>query len=184
MRLRAVRLAIIVTLSQLSWFACVLGAASNSPWIGPAAGAGTLAFNLLVLEKPLNVLKLAVVGALLGLAVETPLILTGLVSYSAPGPLANLPPLWLIALWVVFSTLPNTALAQLHGRVLLQAVLGLVGAPLAYLAGERLGAMSFIERPTLGLAAIGLLWAVAFPTLMAAAKRIERGPRDRTTRVI
>jgi hypothetical protein len=184
MRLRAVRLAIIVTLSQLSWFACVLGAASNSPWIGPAAGAGTLAFNLLVLEKPLNVLKLAVVGALLGLAVETPLILTGLVSYSAPGTLANLPPLWLIALWVVFSTLPNTALAQLHGRVLLQAVLGLVGAPLAYLAGERLGAMSFIERPTLGLAAIGLLWAVAFPTLMAAAKRIERGPRDRTTRVI
>ncbi len=51
MRLRAVRLAIIVILSQLSWFACVLGAAPNRPWIGPAAGAGTLVFNMLVLRS-------------------------------------------------------------------------------------------------------------------------------------
>jgi hypothetical protein len=178
---KAVRLATIVVLSQLSWFACVLGAAHNSAWVGPAAVAAALAFNMLAVERPLDVLKLALIGAILGLAAETLLILTGLVSYAAPGSLANLPPLWLIALWAVFSTLPNTALVRLHGRVLLQAVLGLIGAPLAYLGGERLGAMSFIARPALGLAAIGLLWTIAFPTLMAAAKRIDSGPRGRTT---
>jgi Protein of unknown function (DUF2878) len=172
MKQEAVRLAIIVLLSQVSWFACVLGAAANNAWVGPAVVLVSIAITLLLVDKPFSVLKLVLVTAALGFVVETLLISTGLISYAAPGAWPGFPPLWLIAMWIAFATLPNTALASLHGRILLQALLGLVGAPLAYFAGARLGAMSFNEPMFAGLAAIGLCWAVAFPALMVAARRI------------
>lgn len=173
MQRETAKLAKIVMLSQVSWFACVLGAAAQHPWIGPTVVAGTLAFNMVVSRQPLDVLKLALFGAFLGLTVEMLLIATGFVSYAAPGYPPNLPPFWLIAMWVAFSTLPNTAFVYLHGRIMLQTLFGLIGAPLAYFAGERLGAMWFAGPPILALIAIGLSWAVAFPTLMFAAQRID-----------
>jgi hypothetical protein len=52
------------------------------------------------------------------------------------------------------------------------ALLGAAGAPLAYYAGARLGALDLVS-PAPALVAIALGWAVATPALMLAARRLD-----------
>jgi hypothetical protein len=61
----------------------------------------------------------------------------------------------------------------LRGRPALGAVLGLVGGPLAYLGGEKLGAVALVQ-PVPALAALAVVWALATPLLLALALRLER----------
>lgn len=171
---------VIIVLSQVAWFACVLGAANGNAWIGPAVVAATIGVAVVTLGRPRETLLLALVAGLIGLLVETVMIASGLVEYVLPGPWPMLPPAWLFGLWVVFSVLPNTALAWLHGRRAVQAGLGAVGAPLAYLGGAKLGAMRFEEPAVAGLTLLGALWAVAFPSLMAAARGLASPQTLRT----
>jgi hypothetical protein len=56
--------------------------------------------------------------------------------------------------------------------VLLAAALAAVAAPLSYLAGQRLGALS-MPRPALALAAQAVGWAVILPLLLHLARRLD-----------
>lgn len=164
---------IIIVLSQVAWFAAVLGAAQGNGWIGPLAALLTVALAGIWAPRGRDVWRLAAVAVLIGYALETLMLASGLVSYVLPGPIAALPPPWLLSLWLVFSVLPTTAFAWLQGRLALQVLLAGLGAPLAYGAGARLGAMTFSEPTYAGLLLIAILWAIAFPLLMAASARIS-----------
>jgi len=63
-------------------------------------------------------------------------------------------------------------LRALRERLLLAVVLGAVGAPLAYYAGGRIGAVGFGE-PAMALAAIAAGWAIMTPLLFLAARRFD-----------
>jgi hypothetical protein len=66
----------------------------------------------------------------------------------------------------------NVALRALRPRYLLSAVLAAIGAPLAYYAGARLGALQWVQEvPALLLIAVG--WAVLTPLLMKSAQRFD-----------
>ena len=164
---------VVIVFSQVAWFACVLGAAQGNAWIGPAVVFATVGFAALALGRARETVQLALVAGVIGLVLECIMLASGRVTYATPGPFATLPPAWLLGLWIVFSVLPNTALKWLHGRRGLQAVAGAAGAPLAYLAGERLGAMTFHDPVPASLAMLALLWAIAFPILMAAAEKMK-----------
>ncbi len=67
--------------------------------------------------------------------------LTGLIAFTGDA----LMPLWMVALWLMFATVWTqlTRTTTLPGWLL--TLLAAVGGPVAYLIGERLGAITFLE---------------------------------------
>lgn len=84
---------------------------------------------------------------------------------------AWVPPVWIVMLWIQFATLFRFTLAWLKGRTALAFVLGLVGGPIAFLAGERFGAASLDHGRLRALIALAAIWATAVPLLNAVAWR-------------
>lgn len=72
-------------------------------------------------------------------------------------------PLWIIGLWISFALTINHSLRWLQNKPTLQVFFGLIGGPLAYLAGEKLGAITMIHEYTLIMLAFS--WAVVTPIL-------------------
>jgi len=63
-------------------------------------------------------------------------------------------------LWALFSSTLNVSLRWMRGRTALAIVFGAIGGPLAYLAGEKLGAMQLVAQPH-ALLALASGWAMA-----------------------
>jgi uncharacterized membrane protein YvlD (DUF360 family) len=67
---------------------------------------------------------------------------------------------------------------SLKRRPLLAVLLGLIGGPLAYwVAANVWNAVDLNGRALLGLAVIGLVWALITPLLLALAERLKHTPR-------
>lgn len=160
-------------LFQAAWFACVLGAAHGQVAAGVMAVAAVVLLHLAVSPARAADLALTVLAMLVGLAWDSAMVRQGWVQYASPGPLPQLAPIWILALWALFATLLRGPLAWLHGRPLLAAVLGAIGGPLSYLAAVRLGAGSFPD-PAVALAVLGAGWAVMTPALIESARRLGR----------
>ncbi len=161
-----------VVLFQIGWFSCVLGAAHNHPWIGPLAAVGIISWHLAQAMRPKLELALVAGALLLGAVFETLLIQTGWVRFSPGALIAGTAPSWMMALWAIFATTLNVSLRSLRTHPGLAMILGAVGGPLSYLAGARLGALTFAATGP-ALSAIGLGWAILTPVLLAAARRFD-----------
>lgn len=167
---RTIKLAINIIAFQITWFACVLGAVHGWPLLGVAAAIITIALHLFFSNNRASELKLIVFAITLGLVLESLLIYSGLTSFVGQPPGGPpLPPLWLLAMWAAFATLPNGCLSWLQTRPALAALLGLVGGPLAYLGGERLGGITILEPRLFAISAIAVVWAIATVLLIKAA---------------
>ena len=84
------------------------------------------------------------------------------------------PPLWLVAIWLLFATTLNQSLRWLQHRYLLAAILGAIAGPLSYLAGERLGALQ-IDHDLLPV--LSFTWGVTLPCFMVLNSLLrERNP--------
>ncbi len=161
---------------QIGWFACILGAARGHSLWGPAIVALVLALHLVLSRVRSAEILLAFAAAAIGFAVDTTLIALGTFVPARsllPQPLSTV---WLIALWVDFATILNVSLSWLHDKYLLAGILGAAGGPLAYWAGDRLGAIE-IDRPLfMPLLAISLAWCIVTPVLFGIARWL----RERT----
>jgi hypothetical protein len=157
---------------QAGWFATVLGAANGMPWLGPVAVLLVGGLHLRSSRRPAIELRLLMIAMALGLMFDSLLLATGWITYPngfwAPG----LAPYWIVALWALFATTLNVSLRWLRGRDALAIVFGAVGGPLSYLAGARLGAMSFLDAvPALIALAVG--WGALMPFLTRLAARLD-----------
>ena len=159
-------------LFQAGWFACVLGAARGFPWQGALAGLLIAGFTVLRSKHPRGELALAAAAALGGLAFDSALALSGWVDFEGAVPVSSLAPVWMVVLWALFATTLNVSLRWLREWPALGVLFGAVGGPVAYYAGERLGALSFTDS-MLGLTAVAVGWALATPLLLALARRLE-----------
>jgi len=159
-------------LFQVAWFACVLGGAHETPWIGPAVVAGVAGYHLSRVPDPKSELSLLALAAGIGAAFDSALTMTGWLSYPSGQWHPMLAPYWIVALWVAFATTLNVSLNWLKGRLLLALAFGAVGGPLAYLAGARLGGITFHE-PALALTALAFGWASITPTLVLIATQLD-----------
>ncbi len=152
-------------LVQLGWWACVLSAAHGLTWLGPAAVGVLLVVQIGSLATGArrqawqNVLLLGFCGT----TVDS--LLSGFGAMSLAGsPSPWLAPLWITALWSQFATvLP--AFAPLRSKPLVLALLGVVGGPLAYGGGARMGAATLHSEPWISLVTLGLIWAMALPLM-------------------
>jgi hypothetical protein len=174
-----------MALYQAGWFAVVLGAAHRRPWPGLATALALFAIHVLAARARRDELLLGLVAGALGYCVDTFLQGVGVLAFDTGRVVPWLAPPWLIALWLQFATLLRFSLLWLDRRPALAGLLGLVGGPVAFLSGSRLGAVTFPAGTPIALAALGLVWATVTPLLLAVAARLgtrtgERGYRGLT----
>lgn len=146
-------------LFQLGWLACVLG--GNSPWLLVAAAA--LLIHLLWISPERTEVRLVAYVCLLGTAVDTLLLNLGAFAFE---PATRLIPFWLILLWALLATTLRHCLAWTAQPKWRAVLLGAIGGPLSYYAGQRLGAVAFPLGLWPTLLGLGLLWAGLFPGLL------------------
>ncbi|MGV6806587.1 MAG: DUF2878 domain-containing protein [bacterium] len=85
----------------------------------------------------------------------------------------SLLPLWMISLWLVFSTTLCHSLAPLANRMPVAALFGATGAPFSYFAGAKLSGSTLAE-PLIGpLLVEGIFWALYFPLGLLAAQKLS-----------
>ncbi len=168
---RALQLANVVV-SQLAWFAAVLGAAHDRPLAGTLCALAAIGWHLCVVQYPGRELRLVLLACAVGGAAETVVVALGYVAYPSGQPLAQWPPYWMVALWGLFAIALNVNLRWLRGRLWLAAGLGAVAGPAAFSAGVRLGGAQFVHVAP-ALATLVALWALALPLLLWLSVRFD-----------
>lgn len=160
---------------QLMWFLLVRGASHASLTLPLLAAALFVLWQVAGSMQPQHELRLVAAALLLGLLVDGMAAANDWLRYASPAP--ALPPhgapVWILMLWACFATTLNRSLAVLRGRAWLAALLGGLGAPLAYVAAAR-GWDAVQWSSWFGLAWIGACWAVALPVLGALNHRHGR----------
>jgi len=162
-----------VVLSQLGWFAAVLGAAHGWPATGAWLALALVGVHLALAPNTRSELLLIAIAMAIGAAWDSAVVAAGLIHYTAGQWAAWMAPYWIIVLWGLFATTLNVSLRWLHGRWWLAALLGAVAGPLSFAAGVRLGAAHF-TYPVLTPAVLALGWACLMPLLVWWAQHIER----------
>jgi hypothetical protein len=165
-----------VALNQAGWFACVLGAAYGRPWTGSLIALAFIAVHLLLIKQRLRELCLLLIAALIGTLLDTLQSHLGVVRFSSGHIIGWLCPLWITMLWAQFASLMHISLNWLSGRYMLAALFGVVGGPLAFFAGARLGAADLHPDIRISLGALALEWAIAMPLLVWLAERLPVRP--------
>ncbi|MCB0347142.1 MAG: DUF2878 family protein [Bdellovibrionales bacterium] len=151
-------------LFQISWFACVLGAASNYPLAGAIFVILVLAFESRIYDDFPKRLVGYFAVALTGTCVDLLAFRSGAFgfphfSYGFMGY-----PVWMIALWFAFATTFQSSLSWLKNRYILLAFFGLTGGPLAYYSAAKLGAVVLsTDNMVYSLGVIGAAWALVTP---------------------
>ncbi len=155
---------------QFGWLACVLGAAWGLPWLGASLAAVIVAWHLTRATQPMREATLVLAAAGIGALWDSLLLALGWVEFPNGMLLAGTAPYWMVALWMLFATTLNVSLSWLKRRLLIAALFGAVGGPLAYYGGAKLGAMVFVE-PATALVALAVGWALLTPLLLQLARR-------------
>lgn len=156
-----------------AWFSAVAGGAGGWGWLGALPALAVLALHLVVSRAFLwQEMKLVLAVTLLGVLLESGMMGAGLIRYAGTDEGQVLPPVWIWALWLGFATIPNGSLTWIRGRVVLQMLFGALFGPLAYWTGAKMGA-AVLPDPTMSLIAIGLIWMLAFPTIMLLAETLS-----------
>ena len=174
-------LIIHTVLWQAGGFAAVLGAAHGMDWAGPAALVPLVVLHAWVHRRmPAYDLRPLGIAAMLGFAVDAILGNAGLVSMlRGDGGWTAWPTPWMMGLWVALASGLSFGLRWMQGRWLIAVVFGAVGGAMAYIGGERLGALRFPAGTLPGAVAVGVAWGIAMPLLMylltATRRMVSRG---------
>jgi hypothetical protein len=162
------------------WFACVGGAAHGVPWAGPIAVALYVAADLQAIPpgaaRTSRAWLLGAAGAV-GYAADSALVLAGILTFPARAVFGWPSTAWMVALWVLQAAVLDGALSWLRGRLGLAAAVGAIGGPLAYLAGERMGAASLGPTQAVAVTVIAAEWMLAMPLLVWMDGRALRAVR-------
>ncbi len=159
-------------LFQISWPACVLGAAYGVVWAGLLVVIGMACWQLKAANR--HQLDIRMVGLCLGagLVLDTLWLQLGLLEFASPWPWPGLAPLWIMLLWLALGLVINHSMRFFKNRLVLVGVFGGIGSPLSYYAASRLGAVEWLAPAWQVVLAVGLSWALLLPLLFWVA----RGP--------
>jgi hypothetical protein len=161
-----------LSLFQIGWFSSVLSAAAHRPWIGALVIACVVGVHVSQSYAKAAELKLVVIALGIGAGWDSLLVQLGWLRYSAGTLIPHTAPYWIVLMWALFATLLNVSLRWLRGRWVLAALAGVVGGPLAYYGGYRLGALHFGDA-TSALMALAVGWALITPALVALSTRFD-----------
>ena len=163
---------------QCCWFANVIGAASGFPWLGPLVTVLWLAVHLASLRSASGAgnvaaeMRVLLAAIAIGWTADSALALAGFISFPEVAQLGGPSPVWMVALWACFAATFRHSLSWMRGRWLIAVVLGAVGGPLAYVGGEKLGAI--LQTDYLSIVVVAVQYAIATPVLLAIAHYTTR----------
>lgn len=165
-----------VVAGYVAWVAVAFLAARGQPLLALLPSLAAVVLHLATTANAARgtELRLVLLAIPVGFGVESILLRAGITGYAEGAAWGGLPPAFMIGLWMAFATFLNVSLAWLKVRPVLAVLLGAIAAAPSYYAGSRIGALTLAEPLVLSLAAIGLLWAVALPLLLGAARRMKR----------
>ena len=129
--------------------------------------------------------RLVVFATAVGALVEMGQIAAGTYRFTSGTGIEALPPAWLLTMWAQFATTFRHSLRTVIARPPQAALFGAIGGPIAFLAGERLGAVTLLEPLMHGLLRLSISWALALVVFSAVLRRVapERdAPRSSSTR--
>jgi len=149
---------------KMGWIACVTLAAAGQPLWATVAVAVVVILHLAGVPLVVKEALLLAASAVIGLAWESVLVWSGLLSYPSSGEFAPFAPYWIVAMWVLFATTINHGLRWVKKNWMMAAAAGLVGGPLAFYGGASMGAVEF-SHTLWSLLAIGAGWAALLPLL-------------------
>lgn len=162
---------------QATWLIAIAGAAHGWWWAGPAALAVFAAWQLAASAHRRADALLLACSAAIGFVIDSAFAQTHLINYSAALPWPDFAPGWIVALWMSFALTLNHSLAYLKKHAVFAATLGAIGAPVAYLAAARWGALAFPSASTPALLMLAAGWALITPALCRLAQMLsEREP--------
>ena len=159
-------------LFQIGWLVCVLSGAYGYPWFGIAIAALIVGWHVLRARQSLPEVKLILLAMLIGLLWDSLLVWQGWLIFSSGVLLPFMAPVWIIMMWAMFATTLNVSLRWLHGRYWASMLLGAVGGPLAYYAGQQLHAVRFSSDYWV-LLVLGIGWAGITPLLMYLSRKYD-----------
>jgi hypothetical protein len=154
-------------LFQLGWFACVLG----GDFVAFTATLLVLVLHKLFFVNSRAEWYLIVIAGFIGLIVDNLIAMQGILVFESPS-LFNIP-VWLACIWVLFATTLNHSLAWLKNRYLAASALGAISAPMSYLAGSKLTAVTLAEPAMTSLMIIGACWAIMLPIFFFLLKKLQ-----------
>ena len=159
-------------LYQIGWFACVLGGASQRPWTGFLIAMILVGVHLaLSVERSIEV-RLVVLATGVGAVVEMIQIAAGTYRFTSGTVTDALPPPWLLAMWAQFATTFRFSLRSVITRPVPAMLFGAAGGPIAFVAGERLGAVTLLPPLAYGLLRLSVSWAIALIVCSAVVSRV------------
>jgi len=160
-------------LFQLGWFACVLGGAYDQVLLGSIIAMAVIAYHIHRANDTVQELRLLTLALIIGLVYESIVTSQGLARYSHGQVFDFIAPLWMILMWPLFATTLNLSMRWLKTLApLLIALIGGLFAPLAYYAGNRLGAVEY-DNFILSMGIISIAWAVLLPALVTISLKFD-----------
>ena len=157
---------------QVGWFACVLGAANDKEFLGIIIALGIVIYHLVAQGDSRKELKLVLAATFIGLLWETWVLNLNILRYPSHPEALFWAPTWLIMMWALFATTINLSMGWLKGRWVLAVFMGAIFGPLAFVAGEKLGAVVFLDS-TLSMITLAIGWGLLMPLLLWIAERIN-----------
>ena len=160
-------------LFQLGWFACVLGGAYDQALLGSLIAMMVIAYHFYQAPHALQEFQLLLVALLIGFVFESIVTSQEFARYSHGQLLDDIAPLWMILMWPLFATTLNLSMRWLKGIApLLVALIGALFAPLAYYAGNRLGAVEYDDL-IVSMGLIAIAWAVLLPAMVTMSLKLN-----------
>lgn len=160
-------------LFQFGWFACVLGGAYDQALPGCLIAVLVIAYHFYRAREVIQELRLLTAALLIGFIFESIVTAQGFAIYSSGQVHDAIAPLWMILMWPLFATTLNISMRWMKSiSPLLVSLIGVIFAPLAYYAGNRLGAVEY-DNLTLSLSIIAIAWAALLPILVSSSMKLD-----------
>ncbi len=161
-----------LALFKAGWFAVVFFAAAQLPVAATVAAVAVVALHLWKSPQRQAEFTLVAISALVGFTWESLLVAADVLEYDTGSLLPGTAPLWIVAMWMLFATTLNVGMRWLRRSRVIAVLAGLVGGPLAFLAGQGAGAVT-LNEPVYSVMIIGLGWGLLLPVLVTVACRYD-----------
>ena len=166
-----------ILLFQIGWFACVLGAASDKALIGSSIALAIIIFHLYRTTEWRHELMLILIAMFIGFIWDSYLAYRDWIQYPYGQLTPDTAPYWIVIMWGLFATTLNVSLSWLKRSIVASVLFGAIGGPLAYIAGNKLGAVEFSDS-TSALIALSIGWGILTPLLLQLTDLIKGSNKD------
>lgn len=162
---------------QTGWIISVVAAATGIAHIGLVTVLLILVLHFMLANDWRSEAWLLVTAIAIGMVFDSLLVSFNLLAYENGIIIPGTAPYWIIGMWALFAITLNHSLAWFQQHTVIAVLAGAVFGPLAYVAGQSLGAVTIVSNTALIVLALG--WAVFFPLLSLLARSLSPTHRTR-----